>query len=233
MPNDQLRLLLLSHAFSGCDTTSSILGHGKVRILKKMADPTAPKDALETLLDLRSDREAISRAGIVLFQYIYGRPSTPLRQIRYDLYSNLVAKGKFLPQKLPPTDASATQHTLRAYLQYRDWAMLESQSLNPLQYGWVKSSQTFEPVGFEGEIAPAALLNFTACNCRISNPDTACNSNHCSCRRMGLSCLAACGNCHGVSCQNSRSSSRNSEEPEDVQEAEDSDNDNFEDLNDE
>ena len=220
MPNNELRMLLLSHAFSGCDTTSGILGHGKVRVLKKMAAQTAPKDALETLLDLRSNRESIGRAGIVLFQYLYGRPSTPLSQIRYDLYSKLVAKGKFLPQKLPPTDASATQHTLRAYLQYRDWAMLESQSLNPSLYGWVKSSQTFEPVGFEGEIAPAALLNFTACNCKTDNPDSACNSNRCSCRRMGLSCLAACGNCHGVNCQNSGSTNRNEEEPEHAPEGE-------------
>ena len=194
MPTEELRLLLLSHAFSGCDTTSGILGHGKVRILKKMASPNAPKDALDTLLNLRSAREEISKAGIVLFQYIYDRPTTPLHQIRYELYSKLVAKGKFLPQKLPPTDASATQHALRSYLQYLDWALLESQSLDPSQYGWVKSSQTFEPVCFEGEVAAAALLNFTACNCKTNNPDAACNSNRCSCKRMGLSCLAACGN---------------------------------------
>ena len=232
MPNEQLRLLLLSHAFSGCDTTSGIHGHSKVQILKKMASQNAPKDALDTLLNLRSDRQAISKAGIVLFQFIYKRPSTPLRQIRYEIYSELVAKGKFVPQKLPPTDASATQHTLRSYLQYRDWAMLESQSLNPLQYGWVKSSHTFEPVGFEGEVAPAALLNFTACNCKTTNPDAACNSNRCSCKRMGLYCLAACGNCHGVSCQNSKSTDKDDEEPEDTQRgqgAEDSDHDDLDD----
>ena len=231
MPNEQLRLLLLSHAFSGCDTTSGIHGHSKVQILKKMASQNAPKDALDTLLNLRSDRQAISKAGIVLnFQFIYKRPSTPLRQIRYEIYSELVAKGKFVPQKLPPTDASATQHTLRSYLQYRDWAILESQSLNPLQYGWVKSSHTFEPVGFEGEVAPAALLNFTACNCKTTNPDAACNSNRCSCKRMGLYCLAACGNCHGVSCQNSKSTDKDDEEPEDTQRgqgAEDSDHDDL------
>ena len=232
MPTEELRLLLLSHAFSGCDTTSGILGHGNVRILKKMASPNAPKDALDTLLNLRSAREEISKAGIVLFQYIYDRPTTPLHQIRYELYSKLVAKGKFLPQKLPPTDASATQHALRSYLQYRDWALLESQSLDPSQYGWVKSSQTFEPVCFEGEVAAAALLNFTACNCKTNNPDAACNSNRCSCKRMGLSCLAACGNCHGLSCQNStsRSTNRNDEDPEDTQGghgAEDSDNDDL------
>ena len=68
MPTEELRLLLLSHAFSGCDTTSGILGHGKVRILKKMASPNVPKDALDTLLNLRSAREEISKAGIVLFQ---------------------------------------------------------------------------------------------------------------------------------------------------------------------
>ena len=87
MPYDELRLFLLCHAFSGCDTASGILGYGKVRILKKMACQHALKEALETLLDLRSSRELISRARISLFQYLYGTPSTPLSQIRYKLYT--------------------------------------------------------------------------------------------------------------------------------------------------
>ena len=37
----------------------------------------------------------------------------------------MAAKGKILPQKLPPTVAAEREHSLRAYLQYRDWILQE------------------------------------------------------------------------------------------------------------
>ena len=48
-----------------------------------------------------------------------------------------MAEGVFKPEKLPPTTGAAIQHSLRAYLQYRDWLMLESQLMNPGEYGWI------------------------------------------------------------------------------------------------
>ena len=46
LPAKELEVLLLAHSFSGCDTTSSIFGLGKIRILRKMASEKAPADAL-------------------------------------------------------------------------------------------------------------------------------------------------------------------------------------------
>ncbi|MCP4491100.1 MAG: hypothetical protein GY820_27860 [Gammaproteobacteria bacterium] len=67
-----------------------------------------------------------------------------------------MAKGVFKPGKLPPTTGAAIQHALRAYLQYRDWLLLESQSADPRDYGWIFSG-TFEPVGSMEPIAPSSI----------------------------------------------------------------------------
>ena len=47
-----------------------------------------------------------------------------------------MAKCVFKPEKLPPTSGAAMQHALRANFQYRDWLLLESQSLDPREFGW-------------------------------------------------------------------------------------------------
>ena len=205
LPSNELRLLLLAHAFSGCDTTSRICGFGKVRILKKLANNAAPSCAIDILLNTNSNKEDVVEAGTLIFQYIYGRPSTPLYQIRFDMYNKSMAKGKLLPQKLAPTEGAAAQHTLRVFLQWRDWNNLQSQSLNPADYGWSRSSGTFEPVGYLEEIAPQSILNFTICNCKTTQNELACRNDLCSCKRIGLKCLPACGNCHGMNCSNAGS----------------------------
>ena len=43
---------------------------------------------------------------------------------------------KIKPEKLPPTTGAAAQHSLRAYLQTRDWLLQQSPSLGVLEYGW-------------------------------------------------------------------------------------------------
>ena len=190
IPKDELDVLLLSHAFSGSDTTSSICGFGKVRILKRFADSGAPKECLNTLNELRSSKDRIGKAGIVLVQFLYGQVSTPLHQIRFDRYNKSMAKGKFLSQKLPPTEGAVIQHTLRVYLQCHDWILLKSQSLVPVEYGWRQDPGcSFEPVGSMCDVAPAAIPNFTTCNCRVDLNDPACRNDICSCRRHGLPCL--------------------------------------------
>ena len=50
------------------------------------------------------------------------------------------------------------------------------------------------------DLLPASetLLHSVWCNCK-----TDCHSRQCSCKKHGLSCSVACGNCRGVSCANS------------------------------
>ncbi len=110
-----------------------------------------------------------------LFQYLYKQLEVPLDQIRYEKYNTLIAKGVFKPEKLPPTSGTAIQHALRAYLQYHDWLLLDSQTLDPTEYGWTYTT-TYEPVGSHQSIAPESLLQFISCNCQVASIQGSCNT---------------------------------------------------------
>ena len=49
--------------------------------------------------------------------------------------------------------------------------------------------------------APDNILRFIRCNCNTSKKSP-CSMNVCSCRKKGLVCVPACGDCHCVNCQN-------------------------------
>ena len=59
----------------------------------------------------------------------------PLAQTRFDLFSKKAAAGVIRPETLPPTEGAAAQHSLRAYLQTRDWLLLKSMSLDVEEFG--------------------------------------------------------------------------------------------------
>ena len=61
------------------------------------------------------------------------------------LSRNLVA-GLIKPEMIPPTDGVTAQHSLRAYRQKRDWILLQSMSLNPIDYGWALGVHWYDPV---------------------------------------------------------------------------------------
>ena len=101
---------------------------------------------MDVFLDLRATRDAVIRSSIAIFQYIYHAPGTTLGAIRYSMFSRKAAAGIIKPETLPPTDGAATQHSLRAYLQTRDWILLQSMSLDPTNYGWAIGAHGFEPI---------------------------------------------------------------------------------------
>ena len=51
-------------------------------------------------------------------------------------------------------------------------------------------------------VPPESLLKFVRCKCKLSSKNP-CNTSICSCRKNGLKCITACGNCHGEGCNNS------------------------------
>lgn len=91
---------------------------------------------MDIFLDTEATKEAVIQAGTAIFQYIYHGPATTLSEIRYNMFSRKAAAGLIKPETLPPTEGAAAQHSLRAYLQTRDWILLQSMSLNPRDYGW-------------------------------------------------------------------------------------------------
>ena len=64
------------------------------------------------------------------------------------MFSQKAAAGLIKIETLHPTEGAAAQHSLRAYLQTRDWMLLQSSmSLDPSGYGWTVGVCGYEPAG--------------------------------------------------------------------------------------
>ena len=118
---------------------------------------------MDIFLDTKATKEAVIQAGIAIFQYIYHGPDTTLGEIRYSMFSRKAVAGVIKPETLPPTKGAVAQHALRAYLQTRDWILLQSMSLNPSDYGWTLGVHGYEPVPTLDPMAPEGLVRFTSC----------------------------------------------------------------------
>ena len=81
-----------------------------------------------------------------------------------------------------------------------DWKNLKEASLDLEEWGWTTRNGENFPVYTREPVAPEELLKFVRCNCKLETKDPC--SENCSCRRNGLHCVAACGNCCGEGCTN-------------------------------
>ena len=108
-----------------------------------------------------------------------------------------VATGKsFLqPGSLPPTSSAAAYHSQRVYFQIQQW---EGVLLKPEEWGWKLSSGKLLPIKTELPPAHESPLEFVRCNCKKG-----CSTQKCTCRKNGLDCSPACGECKGYNCVNS------------------------------
>ena len=198
LPERYRRYLIFLHSFSGCDTVSAISGFGKSSLLTKLCNTDKAETAMGVFLDIQAEKDEIIKSGCELFMLMFpGKPPKDLGDLRFDVFSKRAAAGSINPDKLPPTTGAATQHSLRAYLQTRDWLLLETPSLDVLEYGWKLGDQGYAPIPSKDPIAPDFLLKFVSCNCLGD-----CTTLRCSCKKQGVDCISACGNCHGNSCQN-------------------------------
>ena len=161
---------------------------------------------MDIFLDTEATKEAMIQADIAIFQYIYHGPDTTLGEICY-MFSRKAVAGVIKPETLPPTKGAVAQHALHAYLQTRDWILLQSMSLNPSDYGWTLGVHGYEPVPTLDPMAPECLLKFTSCNCHGD-----CSNRRCSCKKNGVMCISACGVCKGITCKNSSHDAVESEE---------------------
>lgn len=80
---------------------------------------------IDIFLETEDTKEAVIQAGTAIFQYIYHGPDTTLGEIRY-MFSRKAVAGLIKPETLPPTEGTVAQHSLRAYLQTRNWFLLQS-----------------------------------------------------------------------------------------------------------
>ena len=120
LSEEQRKYLLFCHAFTGCDTISAIAGHGKTTLFDKLCAADIDKH-IDVFLDVQASKDAVIRNGTAIFQYIYHAPGTSLATIRYNMFLRKAAAGVIKPEILPPTEGTAAQYSLCAYLQTWDW----------------------------------------------------------------------------------------------------------------
>ena len=179
--------ILVAHAFTGCDTASRIYGIGKSAVLQHLAK----QQFLNTIQVFgRSDatQDEIVQAGENTFKMLLGaKTENELKRIRYQRYIQKVLKKKVAVEArdLPPTSAAARFHSLRVYLQCREWC---GDVRNPEHWGWKINGKNIYPIYTDNPPAPSDILKIIRCNCSAG-----CSTSRCSCRRQGLTCSSSCG----------------------------------------
>ena len=106
------------HAFSRCDTTSSIHEKMKGSVVKLISKSRVAQE--KTLVFYRTDvsQEEISKAGQKMVMLYVGAGDDTLAAICHRTYMRMAASSsKIIPGKLPPTDRAAFFHSLHVYLQ--------------------------------------------------------------------------------------------------------------------
>ncbi len=143
--------------------------------------------------------------GARLFVILFGgKHGDTLNYLRYVKYLEMVSSSKIVdPQKLPPTQRSAHFHSLRVHLLVMLWKRLTHEDLefDPERWGWKLDGTRLSPIMTDLAAAPEALLKFVRCKCKLTSTNP-CGTNTCSCRKHGLKCVTACGDCRGVNCLN-------------------------------
>ena len=104
---------------------------------------------------------------------------------------------------LPPTERAAYHHSLRVHLQVCQWKYLNNHIVDPTEWGWCLQGGSLTPIKTDLEAAPEWLMKYIRCNCKTSSRNT-CLTNYCTCRKNGLKCVAACGDCNGEAYHNKR-----------------------------
>ena len=90
---------------------------------------------------------------------------------------------------------------MRVHLQVNEWKTLMNVEFNPLDWGQKLSNGHYCPIMTDLNAAPHNVLRLVRCNCNISKKRP-CSTNTCSCKKHGLVCVSACGNCNGIDCEN-------------------------------
>ena len=196
-----LDTLLFSYAWTGCDTVSNIAFHSKVAFMEtiKSLDPKI----IQQFQSPGTSLSDITNAGEKIFLLMYDTRNSyeNLMNLRYTKYSKAVATTNLVPERLPPTSKAAVHHSSRVYLQIMQWSNLDTTIMDPTNWGWyVTTNNKLTPRMTDNEVAPAHLLKIICCDCKKS--DNLCGSDRCSCKKNHMKCVAACGTCHGLGCQN-------------------------------
>nr|XP_018912013.1 PREDICTED: uncharacterized protein LOC109040498 [Bemisia tabaci] len=191
--------ILFLHAFSGCDTTSAIFGHGKSKFVQTFQTYPNLQASTRIFYDLNAAPTAIADAGNNFLIRVYGcrDENVTLNSFRHQFFVRTAYRSSHNIAALPPTEDAARQHSFRTYLQIQRWL---GNHKKPEEWGWKKTKTVLTPVMTTQPPAPDKLLKFITCKCK-----TGCHGR-CGCRKAGLKCSAMCVECCNA-CDNAPESS--------------------------
>lgn len=214
-------ILLFAHAFTGCDTVSSIFNKGKHSLLNLIQKDSTLKSEVDKFYNSRSLVDEIKEAGERIMLKLFGATDESINQCRIDRFLVSVTKSKAVNlATLPPTASATHQHSLRVYYQVQTWL---GNSLNPEEWGWQRTETLFLPIRTIEPLAPPELLKLVYCTCTIKN----CQKT-CSCKKAGMKCTRSCKGCKGQSCMNASDLVGEVNEDEEDDDDNDNHNDNYE-----
>ncbi|GBM01734.1 hypothetical protein AVEN_271975-1 [Araneus ventricosus] len=186
-------MILFIHAFSGCDTTSALFGHGKTKFCSLLETNRHWEEKIQVFFNSEATIDQVAKAGETFLIHLYGgNPRTSacdLNHLRYTLFTQSATKARSTLACLPPTVDAARFHALRLYLQIQKWLGHEK---NPFQWGWVPTRFGLSPRKMERDAAPESLVKIISCNCK----------NACGCPKAGLICSSLCTCSLGEACEN-------------------------------
>lgn len=119
-----------------------------------------------------------------------------LNDLRYRLFKKSIRKKTFTISKLPPTEAAASQHSLRVHTQILKWFQ---KTIDINKSGWEIKDGVWFPTKLpkNHKLIPDEILKDIRCTCTKG-----CKKN-CGCVANGLKCSEFCTHCFGKNCSNS------------------------------
>ena len=78
---------------------------------------------------------------------------------------------------------------------------LDIKCLNLKNSGWNRVNNVLVPIRCGLATVPESLLNVIRCKCKTASRNT-CGTMLYTCRKNGLKCVPACGDCRDLSCNN-------------------------------
>lgn len=169
---DLCRALPGFHAFTGCDTTSSFFNKGKLvpfRVMERSVEFvkyfktfeysifTSTRLAEEFVCSLYGLRgcKTVNEGRYRKFELAYKprKPNEPL----------IKSFSSFNSSCIPPCQSALMMHLRRSIYQAYIWHHADEENptsgITPLSFGWRMEGNEYEPVWFEGAIAPPIVMN--------------------------------------------------------------------------
>lgn len=209
-------ILPAAHAITGCDTTSSLFGIGKRTVFKVLKDSPENFTDLSILADCDTDKSIDAARKLVCRLY---DQKGKLKEDHVDLNKlrvRLATLRDACLAKLPPCEATFTQHVLRSSLQTNIW-MTAHVAKPPMKsavlFGW-EDRNGLVPVYFKGQMS-SDFLQDLVCTCKGKS---VCMKG-CICFEQSLSCTDLCPCQAGDLCRNENTHlaiSRNTDEDDDI-----------------